>query len=132
MDFVKMPANEILAFSDLADKAKYAEKAAKIIEEYSKRIDWNGQKMIKVYHTQNGKYAGDGYLTSDGAYWYYDNWYGLRSYGILCTKDGIYNMLRSCYLREKNLQHLDVEKFDCQIEFFDKYFEEFISQIESK
>ena len=89
--------------------------------------------MIKVFHTQNGAYAGDGFLTSDGSYWYYDNWGGLRSYGIKCTVDGIYNMLRSCYLRNNNLQYLYVENFVCKIEHFDVYFKQFISQIsESK
>ena len=114
----------------LADLAKEAFKASELIKKHFDSAFGIDKKEIHVYHTESfGEYYGDGYLTIDGVFKYHDNWWGGREYQFACDADGIYRMLRSCYLRENNLEHLNNEKFECQIERVDGYFREFIEEL---
>ena len=131
MDIMKMSAQEIVlvkVFSNLAEEAFNAER---VIQEYfGEKAFGLGQKEIHVYHTEScSEYYGDGFLTIDGVFKYQDNWWGGRKYEFPCNADGIYEMLRSCYLRKNELGHLDSMSFDCQIEHIDSYFREFIEEI---
>lgn len=133
MDIMKMSAQEICLVSVLADLAKEAIEAEKLIKTHFNSAFGIDNRTIHVYHTESsGEYYGDGYLTIDGTFEYHDNWWGGRQYSFETTADGIYYMLRSCYLRQNNLQNLDPDKFDCEIEYIDTYFRKFISQIKSK
>lgn len=133
MDIMKMSAQEICMISVFTDLAKEALEAEKLINTHFNNAFGIDNKKIKVYHTEScDEYYGDGYLTIDGVFEYNDNWWGGRKYSFECSADGIYHMLRSCYLRKHNLQDLDPDKFDCEIEYIDEYFRNFISRIESK
>lgn len=130
MEIMNLSAQEIVLISVFADLAKEAFKASELIKKHFDSAFGIGKKEIHVYHTESfGEYYGDGYLTIDGVFKYHDNWWGGRDYQFACDADGIYRMLRSCYLRENNLEHLNNEKFECQIERVDGYFREFIEEL---
>lgn len=134
MSIMEMSAQEIILFESLVELAKEAKEAAELIQKYFSSGGFGiGKTEIHVYHTDSfGEYYGDGYLTIDGTFRYHDNWWGGRSFCFACDEDGIYKMLRSCYLRENNLEHLDAERFDWQIEHIDSYFREFIQSLKEK
>lgn len=133
MDIMKLSAKEICLLSDLADLAKEAFEAERLIKTHYNSAFGIDNKTIPVYHTEScGEYYGDGYLTIDGTFKYQDNWWGGREYQFNCDADGIYRMLRSCYLRKNNLQNLDTDNFECRIEHIDNYFRQFISQLRTK
>ena len=133
MDIMTMSAQEIILVSTFADLAKEAFEAEQLIKEHFSCSFGIGKQEIEVYHTESfGEYYGDGYLTIDGIFTYRDNWWGGRSYQFRADAEGIYQMLRSCYLRKNNLEHLNPEKFNCQIEHIDGYFREFIENLRAK
>ena len=130
MDIMKMSAQELVLVRTFVELAEEAIEASKAIAEHFESAFGINKKEIHVYHTESfGEYYGDGYLTIDGIFKYHDNWWGGRDYQFMCNPDGIYHMLRSCYLRNNNLSNLDTEKFECQIEYIDNYFREFVAKI---
>ena len=130
MDIMRMSAKEVVLVSVFAQLAEEAFKAEKLIKEHFDRAFGLGQKEIHVYHTEScGEYYGDGYLTIDSVFKYHDNWWGGRDYKFSCDAEGIYRMLRSCYLRKNQLDALETERFECQIEHIDGYFREFIEKL---
>lgn len=130
MEIMKMSAQEIVLVKVFSDMAQEAFKAAELIKKHFNSAFGIDNKKIHVYHTESfGEYYGDGYLTIDGIFKYHDNWWGGRDYQFSCDADGIYRMFRSCYLRQHNLEHLDTAKFECQIEYIDSYFREFIQSL---
>lgn len=133
MKIMEMSAQEIILMGVLTNLANEAIEASEIIKKHFDSAFGIDKKEIQVYHTEScGEYYGDGYLTIDGVFKYHDNWWGGRDYQFRCDSEGIYRMLRSCYLKTNNLSNLDPEHFNCEIEYIDKYFREFISQIDSK
>lgn len=130
MNIMTMSAQEIILVSAFADLAKEAFKAEELIKKHFDSAFGIGKREVHVYHTESfGEYYGDGYLTIDGVFKYHDNWWGGRDYQFHADAEGIYRILRSCYLRRNNLEHLNPEKFDCQIEHIDSYFREFIKDL---
>ncbi|MBR6252252.1 MAG: hypothetical protein IKR04_00150 [Clostridia bacterium] len=130
MEIMQMSAQEIVlmnAFAKLAEEAFMAEKTIK--DYYGEKAFGLGEKEIHVFHTEScDEYYGDGYITIDGVFKYQDNWWGGRSYEFSCNAEGIYQMLRSCYLRNNGLSHLESKSFDCQVEHIDSYFRSFIKK----
>lgn len=127
MEIMKMSAQEIVLVNVFAQLAEEAFKAEKLIKEHFDSAFGLDKKELHVYHTESfDEYYGDGYLTIDGVFKYHDNWWGGRKYEFPCDAEGIYRMLRSCYLRKNNLDKLETERFNCQIEHIDGYFREFI------
>lgn len=130
MEIMAMSAQEIVLIKVFAELAEEAFKAEQLIKEHFDSSFGLGKKEIHVYHTESfGEYYGDGHLTIDGVFKYHDNWWGGRDYQFSCDADGIYRMLRSCYLRKNKLDKLETERFDCQIEHIDGYFREFIEKL---
>jgi len=130
MDIMRMSAKEVVLISAFSQLAEEAFKAEKIIKEHFDSSFGLGKKEIHVYHTEScGEYYGDAYLTIDGIFKYHDNWWGGRDYEFSCDAEGIYRMLRACYLRKNDLENLAEEKFDCDIEYIDSYFREFIKKL---
>lgn len=130
MEIMKMSAKEIVLINTFAQLAEEAFEAEKLIKEHFDSAFGLGKKEIKVYHTESfGEYYGDGYLTIDGIFKYHDNWWGGRDYEFSCDAEGIYRMLRSCYLKKNQLDALETERFECQIEYIDGYFREFINEL---
>ena len=130
MQIMKMSAQELILVKVFAELAEEAFKAEKLIKEHFDSAFGIGKKEIHVYHTESfGEYSGDGYLTIDGVFKYHDNWWGGRDYEFSCDAEGIYRMLRSCYLRENKLDALENEKFECQIDHINGYFCEFIEKL---
>ena len=130
MEIMKMSAKEVVLISVFAQLAEEAFKAEKLIKEHFDSAFGLGKKEIHVYHTESfGEYYGDGYLTIDGVFKYHDNWWGGRNYEFSCDAEGIYRMLRSCYLKKNQLDDLESERFECQIEHIDGYFREFIEKL---
>lgn len=133
MDIMKLSAWEIRMLKILDDLAKESFDAAELIQKHFSNSFGINNKIVHVYHTKgNQNYVGDAYITINNTFVFYDNWAGGRQYEFNCDAEGIYKMLRSCYLRQNNLQHLDPEKFDCPIEYIDTYFRRFIAQFKSK
>ena len=130
---MKLSVHDLEVLSVLQGLSKEAREAEELIKTHFKNSFGIGNTTIKVYQTQTGNYNGEGYLTVDNAFWYYDNVNGGRKFGFLCTADGIYQMLRYCYLRNSgNTQYLESEQFSCEIKYMDDHFRKFISQIKSK
>lgn len=130
MEIMAMSAQEIVLVKMFSELAEEAFRAEKLIKEHFNSSFGLGKKEIHVYHTESfGEYYGDGYLTVDGVFKYQDNWWGGRNYEFLCDAENIYRMLRSCYLRDNNLDELETERFDCEIEHIDRYFREFIEKL---
>ena len=131
MEIMHLSAQEVILLNTFAKLAEEAFRAEKLINEHFNRSFGITQKEIPVYHSEScGEYYGDGYLTVDGIFKYHDNWWGGRKYQFRCDAEGIYKMLRSCYLKRNQLSKLDPEPFDCQIEYLDGYFREFIESLE--
>lgn len=127
MEIMNMSAKEIVLINVFANLAQEAIEASELIQKHFANAFGINKSEIQVYHTEScGEYYGDGYLNINGIFSYHDNWWGGRDYKFSCDADGIYRMLRSCYLRKNNLDHLNSEKFNCQIEHIDTYFREFI------
>ena len=131
MKLMSMSAQEIILFGALTELAKEAAEAEELIKKHFDCAFGIGKTQIEVYHTESSEYYGDGYLTIDGVFKYHDNWWGGRDYEFRVDADGIYKMLRSCYLREKKLEHLDPEKFDTRIDMA-HYFRDFINKLRTK
>lgn len=134
MDIMEMSAQELVLLADLVTLAEEAHASEKLINEHFSEAFGITKREIHVYHTEScGEYYGNGYLTIDGIFKYHDNWWGGRSYEFSCNAEGIYKMLRSCYLRDRNLAQLDPEKFDCEIQNINGYFRDFVKNLsESK
>jgi len=134
MSIMEMSAQEILLFEKLVEFAKEAKEAAELIlKHFFSGGFGTGKTEIHVYQSDYfGEYYGDGYLTNYGTFRYFDNLGVDRSYEFFCDEDGIYKMLRSCYLRRNKLEQFDTEKFECQIENLDIYFRDFIQRLKKK
>ena len=133
MEIMKMSAQEVVLLEKLTELAKEAIKASELIKEHFKSSFGLDNQEVLVFSTQSfGEYYGNGYLTINGIFKYEDNWWGGRRYEFSVTPDGIYHMLRSCYLRRNNLSHLDTEEFNCEIEHIDGYFRDFVESISKK
>lgn len=129
---MNMSAQEIVLLSTFAELAKEALEAARLIREHYSTGFGIGNREIEVYQTEScGEYYGHGYLNVDGVFRYTDNWGNGREYSFNCDADGIYRMLRSCYLREHDLQDMEAEPFECQIEHIADYFREFVAGLRS-
>ena len=132
MKLMSMSAREIILFGALTELAKEAVEAEELIKKHFDRAFGIGKTQIEVYHTEScGEYYGYGYLTIDGVFKYHDNWWSGRDYEFRVDADGIYKMLRSCYLRENKLERLDPEKFDTHIDMA-HYFRDFINELRTK
>lgn len=130
MDIMCMSAKEIVLISTFTKLAEEAFKAEKLIKEHFSSSFGLGKKEIHVYHTESfGEYYGDGYLTIDGVFKYHDNWWGGRDYEFSCDAEGIYQMFRSCYLRNNDLDELETKRFHCEIDGIDRYFRDFIKTL---
>lgn len=141
MDIMNLSAEELVLIDTLKKLAKEAIEASKLITEKFNSSFGIKKKEIHIFHTESfgkyyifntesfGQYYGDAFLTIDGIFKYHDNWWGGRDYSFSCDTSGIYKMLRSCYLKEIGLTHLDPEKFECNIENIDTYFRDFIKEI---
>ena len=129
MDVMKMSSREIIFLRDFIKIAEEAVEAERVIKEFfGKKAFGIGEKEILVYQTESGgEYYGYGYLTANGKFRYEDNLWGGREYEFKVDAEGIYKMLRSCYLRKNNCEYFDPETFNCSIENIDSYFREFIS-----
>ena len=130
MEIMAMSAQEIVLRQDVFRTGWRSVQSWKTHQRTLQQFVWLGKKEIHVYHTESfGEYYGDGYLTVDGVFKYQDNWWGGRNYEFLCDAENIYRMLRSCYLRDNNLDELETERFDCEIKHIDGYFREFIEKL---
>lgn len=133
MDIMSMSAMEICLIDVFVGLAKEAFEAEALIKKHFNSAFGIDKKEIRVYHTESfGEYYGDGYLSIDGIFRYYDNWWGGREYEFNVDADGIYKMLRSSYLRRNNMASMDSERFCCDIERIDDYFRDFIKTLTDK
>jgi hypothetical protein len=131
-NLMAMSAREVSMLSIFAELAQEAINAAQAIEAHFSTGFGIGNREIEVYQTEScGEYYGHGYLNVDGVFRYTDNWAGGREYSFNCDADGIYRMLRSCYLRDHKMQDMETEPFECQIEHIADYFREFIASLGS-
>ena len=127
---MKMTAWEIRMFPVLNQLAKEAFEASELIQKHYSNSFVANQQLINVYHgVGNQNYVVDCFLTINNTFDIYDNWLGGRMYRLSCDAESIYKMLRYCYLRDNNLQHLNPDVFDCPIEHIDTYFRRFISTL---
>ena len=130
MDIMKMSVQDLMLFRALDRLAIEADKASDLIKKNFKNSFGPDDTEIHVYHVESLEdYHGDWYLTINGILKYQDNWNGGRTYSFPCSSEGIYHMLRSCYLRDKNLADIDPVDFDCQITFIDSHFRKFIKSL---
>ena len=130
MRIMQMTAQELTLLDDFTKLAKEALEAAELINKHFNSAFGISKREIEVYRTESfGEYYGYGYLSIDGIFRYHDNWWGGREYAFSCDSDGIFKMLRSCYLREHDLESLDNEPFECNIDQLDSYFRDFIKSL---
>lgn len=133
MDIMGMSAMEIRLIDVFVGLAKEAFEAEALIKKHFNSAFGIDRKVIHVYHREScGEYCGDGYLSIDGVFRYYDNWWKGREYEFNVDADGIYKMLRSSYLRRNKMASMDSERFDCDIEHIDDYFRDFIKTLAAK
>lgn len=133
MDIMNMSVEEIGLIGPFTDLAQEALAAEALIKAKFTNAFGIGKQEVCVYHTESfGEYYGDGYLSIDGVFRYHDNWWGGREYQFRVDADGIYKMLRSCYLKKINKAHLEKEPFECKIENIDHYFRDFIQKLAEK
>ena len=133
MNIFELSAQDLIFFEDFSKLAREAETASKLILEKFKTGFGPGNTEILVYHNETfGEYFADGYLSIDGTFRYQDNWWGGRTCSFRCDQEGIFKMLRSCYLRRKKMSDLDSEKdVIAEIEEMDVYFFDFVKKLES-
>ena len=131
MNIMDFTAQDLILFEDFSRLAKEAEEDSKLILEKFQTGFGPGNTEIPVYHNEIfGEYYADAYLSIDGTFRYHDNWWGGRTCSFRCDQEGIFKMLRSCYLRRKKMSDLDPEKdVISEIEEMDIYFIDFIKRL---
>ena len=134
MDIMRLTAQELIFLEDFSRLAHEAEEASKLILEKFKTGFGPGNTEIPVYHNETfGEYFADATLSIDGTFRYHDNWWGGRTCTFKCNTEGIFKMLRSCYLRRKQMSEFDPDKgVISEIQEMDVYFADFIKELKEK
>ena len=128
IDVINTSCEDFTLLNDLLFLMREARDAENsIINTFGPIFNSTGAKKLQVViiHGPNG-YQGEGYLSADRYYYYYDNVSGGREYVFWCTYEGIYRMFRSCYLIRNNMADMNPVEYNCKIENFDEFFRKFI------
>ncbi len=133
MKLMEMTVEELVLYCELLKLANEAKSAAELIKSrYSSGFGID-QREIHIYRKEAfGDCCRDMYLSIDGILRYEENCGAGRKYEFACDAEGIYKMLRSSYLRNKKLEHLDPENHNCPIENMERVFRDFISVLWAK
>ena len=108
-------------FMRIAKEAvEYAEKVRKLKVSFP-----IGQKEVEIYHEDSfDEYYGHGYISVNGHYTYWDNWWGGREWELYLNEEEIYKVFRAEFLLEKGRKDLllpaeyDIDQFSPHLRRF--------------
>lgn len=122
-DIFGIPASQLALAGPMSALATNALYAANVIAAHTDGLFGIGRKEILIFSVKNDDgYEGHAYVDIAPTFRYVDNQDGGREYQFTCDHEGIYRMMRSCYLRANGMQQLDPAPFDCPIEDIDERF----------
>ena len=130
MEVMKKSVEELLLLRDFIKLAEEADKAEKLIKKNFSDSFGPDKKTILVHSEEIADFCAKGFLTSDGVFLYEDNWGYGNSHEFRADSDGIYKMLRSCYLKRHDLRYLDTESSFYRLDNLEDFFRNFISKLE--